>query len=93
MKLIVKWHDMRGGYGSPASWQTPVIDEDTGRDVGYVHEQRSPAERYISLFGGKYQGGAFTRPEECAAFAEGVEAVLNHMTDLTEQAQQSGEAT
>ncbi len=44
---------------------------------------RSPAKRHISLFGGKYQGD-FVKPEECDAFAKGVEAVLSHMTAVNE---------
>lgn len=56
MRLLVYWIDMRGGYVGPAAWRTEVIDQDTGRKVGFVDAERSPAKRHISLFGGKYQG-------------------------------------
>jgi hypothetical protein len=85
MKLLVKWVDVRGGYVSNVSFRTEVIDVDTGKDVGFVESSRSPAARHISLFGGKYQGD-FTRPEECDAFAQGVEAVLSHMVDIPDVA-------
>ena len=91
MRLLVKWVNMRGGYTSAIAWQPRVVDEDTGKQVGYVHSQRSPAERHISLFGGKYEGD-FESQKECVAFAKGVEAVLNHLTDATEQIQHSYEA-
>ena len=85
MKLQVQWVDMRGGYAAPVTWETEVIDQDTGKKVGFVHNQRSPATRHISLFGGKYQGD-FSRPEECTAFAKGVEAVLNHLVEVDDEA-------
>ena len=78
MNLLVQSVDMRGGYTSREAWDTDVIDEDTGETVGFVRSERSPASRYISLFGGKYDG-IFQTPEQCSAFAKGVEAVLNHM--------------
>ena len=78
MRLQVHWVDMRGGHGSPARWRTPVIDQETGKKVGFVDSKKSPAARHISLFGGKYRGD-FTTRQQCAAFANGVEAVLNHM--------------
>jgi hypothetical protein len=73
-----------------------VIDLDSGNTVGYVETEqggwigdtRLPTRR-ISLFDGKYRG-SFDNHEECAAFAEGVEAVLNHMVSLGEK--QSSEA-
>jgi hypothetical protein len=43
-----------------------------------------PIKRHISLFDGKYQG-SFEDGEQCEAFAKGVEAVLNHMTEATEE--------
>lgn len=85
MKLRVYWTGLRGGYLSSVSFRTEVIDEETGKEVGFVESSRSPAIRHISLFGGKYRGD-FRTPEECFAFAKGVEAVLNHMVELSEQA-------
>jgi hypothetical protein len=61
------------------------MDEDTNKEVGFVEATRSPITRHISLFGGKYQGD-FKTPEECAAFAKGVEAVLNHMVESPDAA-------
>ena len=90
MKLLVKWVDMRGGYRDPVAWEPEVIDQDTGKQVGFVHSERSPATRHISLFGGKYQGD-FKLPAECEAFARGVEAVLNHMTAADEEQTGSSE--
>jgi hypothetical protein len=84
MRSLVEWTDTRGGYGTQVSWQKPVIDEDTGKTVGFVKAERSPITRHISLFGGKYQGD-FTDHEECVAFAKGVEAVLNHMLAADEE--------
>jgi hypothetical protein len=85
MKLVVYWTDTRGGYMSKVSFRTEVIDEDTGKEVGFVEATRSPIERRISLFGGKYQGD-FETHEECKAFAKGVEAVLNHAVEVPDQA-------
>lgn len=83
MKLLVQWVDMRGGYSTPVTFTTHVIDEATGAKVGFVEASRSPRARQISLFGGKYSA-EFESPEECNAFAKGVEAVLNHMTGVDE---------
>lgn len=91
MNLLVNWVDMRGGYTGPVAWRTDVIDQDTGKTVGFVHNQRSPATRHISLFGGKYQGD-FERPEQCDAFAKGVEAVLNHMTAAEDEQSETEQA-
>jgi hypothetical protein len=79
MRLLVYSVDMRGGHSSPGRWRTPVIDQETGKKVGFVDSEKSPAARHISLFGGKYRA-EFTTRQQCAAFAKGVEAVLNHMT-------------
>jgi hypothetical protein len=91
MKLLVKWVDMRGGYTEQVGWRTEIIDEETGKDVGFVDAARSPARRHVSLFGGKYQGD-FKSHEECDAFAKGVEAVLSHLTATTEYKTEAGEA-
>jgi hypothetical protein len=85
MRLLVQWVDMRGGYTSQVAFRTDVIDQDTGKTVGFVEAERSPRARHILLFGGKYQGD-FLSPEQCDAFAKGVEAVLNHVTAADEAA-------
>ena len=74
MNLLVRWVDLRGGYTTPVAFRTPIIDEETGKQVGFVDAERSPRRRYVSLFDGKYQG-EFETPHECDAFAKGVEAV------------------
>jgi hypothetical protein len=94
MKLLVYWVDMRGGYIDPVVFDSDVVDQDTGKKVGHVIAERSPGKtrkRHISLFGGKYQGN-FESPDECDAFAKGVEAVLNHMTETDEGQSESVEA-
>jgi hypothetical protein len=91
MRLLVQWVDMRGGYRGPEAWQTDVLDQDTGKQVGFVDAERSPATRHISLFGGKYQA-TFTSSvsrDECDAFAKGVEAVLNHIIEADEEQTES----
>jgi hypothetical protein len=42
MKLVVYWTDMRGGYGTRFIARTNVIDQDTGKTVGFVDAERSP---------------------------------------------------
>jgi hypothetical protein len=97
MRLLVEWVDMRGGWTSQVALRTDVIDQDTGKKVGFVDAERygvhsgSPAKRHISLFGGKYQGD-FERREECDAFAKGVEAVLSHMVAGDEEQLESDKA-
>jgi hypothetical protein len=83
MILLVKWVDLRGGYTTPVAFRTPIVDEDMGREVGFVDAERSPRNRHVSLFGSKYQAD-FETPEQCQAFAKGVEAVLNHMTAIND---------
>ncbi len=95
MRLLVKHVHMRGGNQEPQAWKTDVIDEETDKIIGWVHAERSPAFRHISLFGGKYQA-EFTSNNsllECDAFAKGVEAVLNHMVDMREESSPSREPT
>ena len=98
MRLLVEWHvDMRGGHTSQVAWRTNVIDQDTGKKVGFVDAERaaihsgSPAKRHISLFGGKYQGD-FVKPQECDAFVKGVETVLSHMVARDEEQLESDKA-
>jgi hypothetical protein len=73
MRLKVPYVDLRRVLGSHGE---SVVDEDTGKSVGQVTYYRGE-NRTIALFG-KYHG-QFKTDEECAAFAKGVEAVLNHM--------------
>ena len=87
MKLLVQWVDLRGGYAEQVAFRTNVVDQESGKIVGFVDAERSPATRHISLFDGKYQA-EFSSPRsiyECDAFAKGVEAVLNHMIASNDQ--------
>jgi hypothetical protein len=95
MKLLVNYVDMRGGYQEGQAWQTDVLDEETGKKVGWVHAERSPAFRTISLFGGKYEAtfSSAHSIDECNAFARGVAAVLNHMVSVPEEVTESSELT
>jgi hypothetical protein len=53
-----------------------ITDQD-GNSVGTLISRKGSG-RTINLFG-KYKGH-FETPEECEAFANGVAAVINHMT-------------
>jgi len=88
MRLLVERAEMRGGdKSSPFSLRTHVIDQDTGKKVGFVLAESPPIKRHISLFGGKYQAD-FKDHEECEAFAKGVEAVLDRMMATDEDEEQ-----
>jgi len=77
MRLVPQHIDMRGNYPDPMVWNTNIVDEDSGDEVGtLVHETR-PAKRTVSLFGGRYKA-EFKTAEEYEAFLRGVEAVYNH---------------
>ncbi len=91
MRLHVQWIDMRGGYDSTDKWVGDVIDEETGKKVGFVEAARTPRRRHISLFSGKYQCD-FDSQDKCEAFAKGVESVLNYMVENTEEQAESDEA-
>jgi hypothetical protein len=80
MRLRVPYVDLRRQTGSGQS--KSVDDEDTGKSVGQIIYFTGPSgpKRTISLFG-KYHG-EFETDEECAAFAKGVEEVLNHMVSI-----------
>ena len=56
----------------------PVIDEDSNDDVGSVAYKKGVG-REVTLFG-RYKG-TFRTHEECAAFINGVETVLNYIRD------------
>jgi hypothetical protein len=94
MKLLVQWVSLRGGYTEPVAFRTDVVDQESDKIVGFVHAERSPATRHISLFNGKYEA-EFSSPishHECDAFAKGVEAILNHMTASDDKNSVSEEA-
>ena len=94
MKLRVHWVELRGGYTESVAFKTDVIDLDTGKVVGFVLAERSPATRYISLFDGKYQAefSSSNSRRDCEIFAQGVEAVLDHMTAFGNESANSEEA-
>jgi|GEM_PF-5956972 len=73
MQIILPEIDMRGDNGSRS------IDDEKGNFVGQI-EMTKNVGRSITLFG-KYRGGYKTQ-QECQAFADGVAAVLNHMTKM-----------
>jgi hypothetical protein len=91
MRLVFQSVDMRGGYPEKMAWQNEVVDEESGKTVGFLYEETKPARRIISLFGGKYQG-EFKDSNHCHAFVKGVEAVLNHMTVFDGEQAASAEA-
>jgi hypothetical protein len=73
--------------GRSRSW-TPIIDQDTGEEVGTISCEGLGSDRYggiyVSLFGDKYRVG-FHRYDECVGFVRGVETVLNRVArDFTE---------
>jgi hypothetical protein len=67
MKLKVPRIDLRGGL---AGGKIDVVDEETGKTVGFLHPYRA---RHISLFAGKYSADLGSH-EQCAA---SLRAVLN----------------
>jgi hypothetical protein len=70
--------------GRSSKW-VPVIDSDTGKQVGYISSKGTG--KYlgggidISLFNGKYRT-TVTRYEAVLGFVRGVETVLNRMTSI-----------
>jgi hypothetical protein len=77
MRLKFKVFDGR------SSKRLPVIDADTGKEVGYIKANGtgmySGGGIDISLFDGKYRT-TVTRYEAVLGFVMGVESVLNRMT-------------
>jgi hypothetical protein len=61
----------------------PVIDEDTGKQVGSIHSYGTGPDCFggtdISLFNGKYRARV-NRYEAAVGFVIGVETIVNHMT-------------
>jgi hypothetical protein len=70
--------------GRSSKW-IPVIDSDTGKEVGYIKSNGtgmySGGGIDISLFNGKYRT-TVTRYEAVLGFVMGVESVLNRMTSI-----------
>lgn len=73
MRLKVPEVDLRSDNGS-----RPIIDEESGNIVGQILYGQHYG-RTVYLFDDKYQG-SFGSNAECAAFVQGVQTVLNHMT-------------
>jgi hypothetical protein len=73
MQLTCDWFDGR------KSRLVPVIDKNTGAEVGQVNSCFSSGIS-ISLFNGRYTGEVHTY-EECCAFLKGAETVLTHLED------------
>lgn len=85
MKLKVPVLDARTRRGRHPD---RVIDLDTGKTIGFISGRHGSAldsfpSWVIQLFDAKYSAG-FKSWEECAAFAKGVETVLNHMISVGE---------
>jgi hypothetical protein len=77
MQLIVPNTDMR----SQISGGESIIDRETGKSVGglvYSYGSHDGRSRWVHLFDGRYSA-SFATYEECVAFVQGVEQVLNHM--------------
>ena len=81
MRLKFKAFDGR------SSNQIPVIDADTGNEVGYIRSNGtgmySGGGIDISLFDGKYRT-TVSRYEAVLGFVMGVESVLNRMTSIND---------
>ena len=75
MNITIRYSDMRGVRGK-FTWD--VVDADTGKIIGSLTEKSPQIERTISLFGGTYEH-AFKTPDECLAFALGVQAVIERL--------------
>jgi hypothetical protein len=73
MRLRIKEHDQT----DQAIYSIAVVDQETDRAVGLVICSKDQS-RSVYLFEEKYKG-KFRTDSECAAFVQGVEAVLNHM--------------
>ena len=62
-----------------------VIDEETGKAIGTIEGHRGSMgidrSRWAICLFGKYNG-YFERRDECVAFAEGVEAVINQVVSV-----------
>jgi hypothetical protein len=72
MIFTIPQEDLRRTSGT-----RPITDEN-GNDVGIVYFGSHPLGRAVTILG-KYRQN-FTTHAECQAFADGVAAVLTHMT-------------
>jgi hypothetical protein len=54
-----------------------IVDEDIEDAVGNIKYEKGVG-RHVELYGGRYKG-TFQTYEECQAFVQGVQAVLEHM--------------
>jgi hypothetical protein len=73
-----------------------VIDRDTGKKVGYIRSNGvgysyGGGGIFITLFDGKYSD-TLNKFEECWGFIKGVEAVLNHLTEIQDPHTQADES-
>jgi hypothetical protein len=73
MQINVRKVDLRRDGGSTS------IDDENGNLVGQLLMEKTWGRTIIIL--GKYRAN-FKSQEECQAFADGVTAVLNHMTAM-----------
>jgi hypothetical protein len=78
MRLTFEGFEQKGPDGRQRQ-QMPVIDQDTGNQVGQVRHAPHGCV-YVSLFDGKYEGKLYDW-KECKAFIKGVETVLNRLLD------------
>jgi hypothetical protein len=74
MQIKVPEVDLRRDSGGSCS-----IDDENGNLVGQLLMEKSRGRTIVLL--GKYRGD-FATQQECQAFADGVQAVLNHMTAM-----------
>jgi hypothetical protein len=78
MRLTFVGFEQKGPDGRRRQ-QMPVIDDETGKQVGHVlHAPHGCV--YVHLFDGKYDG-KLNDWKECKAFIKGVETVLNRLLD------------
>ncbi len=80
MRLWFERFDGRGPHSEP------VIDTDTGKEVGRVSSHGVGMDRnggiFVSLYDGKYTTGRIRRMDEAWGFVKGVEAVLKRVSRL-----------
>jgi hypothetical protein len=73
----------------------PIIDEDTGVEVGYIRSHGvgmyCSGGMEVSLYDEKYNLSA-NRYDQCWGFVKGVEAVLKHMNSVTDQSDSKSKA-
>jgi hypothetical protein len=79
MDIHVPHFDMRRDQSGGKAIQ----DRDTGETIGGITYSHGGGDqrRHVTIFD-RYRG-SFATPEECVAFAKGVESVLNHILPPT----------